>query len=102
MSKSITFKKLAMCSLTTAAMVAASQGAFAHTRLETPTVVEGTRVHNHVELGHGCHNHATNQIERRRWERAWCFPMQSLYVPLSRKVLRRLFQALQPASLQTG
>ena len=42
MSKSITFKKLAMCSLTTAAMVAASQGAFAHTRLETPTVLEGT------------------------------------------------------------
>ncbi len=31
MSKPITLKKLAMCSLTTATMVAASQGAFAHT-----------------------------------------------------------------------
>jgi hypothetical protein len=54
MSKTITFKKLAMYSLTTAAMVAASQGAFAHTRLETSTVVEGTRVHNQVNVGHGC------------------------------------------------
>ena len=54
MSKSITFKKLAMYSLTTAAMVAASQGAFAHTRLETPTVHEGTKVHNRVNIGHGC------------------------------------------------
>ena len=41
MSKTITFKKLAMCSLTTATMVAASQGAFAHTRLEIPTVNGG-------------------------------------------------------------
>ena len=54
MSKTITFKKLAMYSLTTAAMVAASQGAFAHTRLETATVLEATRVHNQVNIGHGC------------------------------------------------
>ena len=60
MSKSITFKKLAMCSLTTATMVAASQGAFAHTRLQSPTIVEGTRVYNNVAITHGCHNHATN------------------------------------------
>jgi hypothetical protein len=33
---------------------AASQGAFAHTRLETATVAEGTRVHNYVVIGHGC------------------------------------------------
>lgn len=54
MSKSITLKKLAMCSFATAAMVAASQGAFAHTRLETSTVPEATRVHNRVSIGHGC------------------------------------------------
>jgi len=54
MSKLITFKKLAMCSLTAAAMAAASQGVFAHTRLETSTVPEGTRVHNRVSIGHGC------------------------------------------------
>lgn len=60
MSKSITFKKLAMYSLTTATMVAASQGVFAHTRIQSPTILEGTRVYNNVVLGHGCHNVATN------------------------------------------
>jgi hypothetical protein len=59
MSSSVIFKKLAMCSLTTAAMFAASQGAYAHTRLETPTVTEATgftRVHNQVVISHGCLN----------------------------------------------
>lgn len=60
MSKSTTFKKLAMCSLTTATMVAASQGALAHTRLQSPTIVEGTRVYNNVAITHGCHNNTTN------------------------------------------
>ena len=67
MSKLKTFKKLAMCSLTTAAMMAVSQGALAHTRLETPTVMEGTttghsqtnKVHNYVTIGHGCDGAAT-------------------------------------------
>jgi hypothetical protein len=69
MSKSITLKKLAMCSFATAAMVAGSQGAFAHTRLEIPTVLEGTsnpathaqsnKVHNFVTIGHGCDGAAT-------------------------------------------
>jgi hypothetical protein len=60
MSKSITFKKLAMCSLTAAAMAAASQGVFAHTRLQSPIILEGTRVYNNVVIGHGCHNAAAN------------------------------------------
>lgn len=60
MSKSITFKKLAMCSLTTAAIVGASQGAFAHTRLQSPIILEGTRVYNNVAIGHGCHNAVAN------------------------------------------
>lgn len=54
MPKSIAFKKLAMYSLTAVAMVAVSQGAFAHTRFETSTVAEGTKVHNQVNIGHGC------------------------------------------------
>ncbi|MDD5320864.1 MAG: hypothetical protein PHD43_09685 [Methylococcales bacterium] len=62
MPKSIPFKKLAQCSLTTAALVAGSQGAIAHTRLEIPTVAEGVtaghsqtgRVHNYLRIGHGC------------------------------------------------
>ncbi|MDO9142651.1 MAG: hypothetical protein Q7U38_20205 [Methylobacter sp.] len=59
MSKSITAKKLALCSLTGAALAVASQGAFAHTRLETNTVVERTRVHNQINVGHGCDKEAT-------------------------------------------
>jgi len=62
MSKSITFKKLAICSLTIGVIVTASQGVFAHTRLEIPTVAEGVtvghsqtgRVHNYLRIGHGC------------------------------------------------
>lgn len=60
MSKSITFKKLAMYSLTTATMVAASQGVLAHTRLQSPVILEGARAYNNVVIGHGCHNAATN------------------------------------------
>jgi hypothetical protein len=60
MSKSITFKKLAMRSLSTAAMAAVSQGAFAHTRLQIPTILEGSRVYNNEVIGHGCHNSITN------------------------------------------
>jgi len=36
------------------ALLLASQGASAHTRLETPTVNEATRVHNQVVISHGC------------------------------------------------
>ncbi|MDD5461378.1 MAG: hypothetical protein PHG00_07060 [Methylococcales bacterium] len=60
MSISITFKKLAMCSLSTAAMVTASQGVFAHTRLQVPTILEGARVYNNEVIGHGCHNEVAN------------------------------------------
>ncbi|WP_333874292.1 hypothetical protein [Methylobacter sp.] len=54
MSKSITFKKLLTYSLATAAIVTVSQGAFAHTRLETSSVLEATKVRNNVVIGHGC------------------------------------------------
>ncbi len=47
------FKTFALGSLAVTAL-AASQGAFAHTRLETSTVAEGTRVHNYLNIGHGC------------------------------------------------
>lgn len=54
MSPSITTKKLALFSLTGVALAVASQGAVAHTRFETNTVVEGAKVHNQVNVGHGC------------------------------------------------
>jgi hypothetical protein len=60
MSESIIFNKLALYSLTTGAMIAASQGAIAHTRLQTPTILEGTRVYNKEAITHGCHNNVTN------------------------------------------
>jgi hypothetical protein len=74
MSKSITFKKLAMCSLTTATMVAASQGAFAHTRLQSNTILEGTRVYNNVVIGHGCNNPATNSVDAPLFGMSVVFP----------------------------
>lgn len=59
MLSSTRFKKLALCSMTTA-ILAASQSGFAHTRLQIPTILEGTKVYNNVVIGHGCHNAATN------------------------------------------
>lgn len=55
MVNSTRFKKLALCS-TTAALLTASQAGFAHTRLQTATILEGTRVYNNVVIGHGCGN----------------------------------------------
>lgn len=46
-------KNLALGTLALATL-ASSQLAFAHTRLETPSVTEGTKVHNYVVIGHGC------------------------------------------------
>lgn len=46
-------KKMALCSATTA-LLALSQNSFAHTRLQTPTIDEGTRVYNNEVIGHGC------------------------------------------------
>jgi hypothetical protein len=38
----------------TAGVLAASQGVLAHTRLQTPIAVEGTKVFNNAVIGHGC------------------------------------------------
>ena len=54
MLKSTSFKKLLMYSLTTAVMVVVSQGAYAHTRFEIPTILEKSKVHNRVTISHGC------------------------------------------------
>ncbi|WAK01467.1 hypothetical protein [Methylobacter sp. YRD-M1] len=53
MLSSTQFKKLALCSMTTA-ILAASQSGFAHTRLQTSTILENTRVYNNIVIGHGC------------------------------------------------
>lgn len=49
----IAFSKIAVFTLTTGALVLC-QSALAHTRLQTSTVVEGTRVYNNAVIGHGC------------------------------------------------
>jgi len=57
MSKSTILKKRVIYSLVTTVMAAASQGGFAHTRLESPTILEGSSgvlAHNRVTIGHGC------------------------------------------------
>ena len=63
MPTSTKLRKLPFFSLTAAA-IAFSQGTFAHTRLEIPSVTEGTfnsathfqsnKVHNYEAIGHGC------------------------------------------------
>ena len=40
-------------------LLAASQSAFSHTRLEVPVVVEGVRASNNVVIGHSCGDGAT-------------------------------------------
>ncbi|WP_052808165.1 hypothetical protein [Methyloterricola oryzae] len=42
------------------AVALASQGAIAHTRLQTPTVASGANVYNATATTHGCHNAVTN------------------------------------------
>lgn len=50
-----TIKKIAYSALTVG-ILAASQGVWAHTRLQTPTTTEGSRVYNAATIGHGCEN----------------------------------------------
>jgi hypothetical protein len=52
-----TLQKIAFCTMTAGVLVA-SQSVLAHTRLQTPTVVEGTRVYNNAAIGHGCNGNA--------------------------------------------
>ena len=54
MSIFLTVKKMAKYSTMTAAMMVLSQGAFAHTRFEVSTILEGTKTHNRVNISHGC------------------------------------------------
>lgn len=60
MSSSITAKKLALFSLTGVALAVASQGAVAHTRAQSPIIIEGARSYNNIVIGHGCHNPEAN------------------------------------------
>jgi hypothetical protein len=53
MLSTVTFKKSAMYSLA-ATMLAASQGIFADTRLQTPVIPENTQVYNALVIVHGC------------------------------------------------
>ena len=59
MPKLIAYNKLHMCSLMTAAMVAASQGTFADTRLQIPVIPEKTQVYNALAIVHGCDDPVT-------------------------------------------
>jgi len=48
-----TLQKITYCTLT-AGILVASQSVLAHTRLQTPEVVEGTKSYNAAAIGHGC------------------------------------------------
>lgn len=64
MIQNITIKKVALYSLT-GAVLAASQGAFAHTRLQTPVIDENAAAHgsnyNNEVIGHGCTDESTGE-----------------------------------------
>jgi hypothetical protein len=51
--KSTTLQQIAFSTLAIG-VLAASQSAMAHTRLQTPTALEGQRVYNNATIGHGC------------------------------------------------
>lgn len=48
------FKLSTQAAIAVALLMGVSQSAFSHTRLETPTVMEGVRVTNNVVIGHSC------------------------------------------------
>jgi len=81
MSNTINLKKLALGSLAVAAL-AASQGVIAHTRLETPTVVEGTKVHNFVVVSHGCSSPSTGGKNAATFGTTVVFPNAISYNPI--------------------
>ncbi len=74
-------KNLALSALTLA-LIAASQGVFAHTRLETPTVVEGTKVHNYEVISHGCSSAATGGKNAATFATTLVFPNAVNYQPV--------------------
>ncbi|NOR68850.1 MAG: hypothetical protein GQ532_04005 [Methylomarinum sp.] len=55
-------KKLVLSAITGGVLVA-SQMASAHTRLQTPTIDEGTRVYNNEIISHGCRNPDTGNVD---------------------------------------
>jgi len=81
MSNTINLKKLALGSLAVAAL-AASQGVIAHTRLESPTVVEGTKVHNFVVVSHGCNSPSTGGKNAATYGTTVVFPNAASYAPV--------------------
>ncbi|GEM_PF-329408 len=81
MSNRINLKKLALGSLAAAAL-AASQGAIAHTRLETPTVVEGARVRNYEVIAHGCNSPSTGGKNAPTYGTSVVFPNAVSYNPI--------------------
>lgn len=56
----LTTKKIALAGAAGLVMLG-SQGVLAHTRLQAPTILEGTRVYNNVVIGHGCTDPATDK-----------------------------------------
>lgn len=60
MIKIVSFKDIALISFVMAGLLTSAQAVFAHTRLQTPIILEGTRVYNNEAIVHGCHNIAKN------------------------------------------
>jgi hypothetical protein len=88
MNQSQNTSLLSLCSA--AVILAASPSAFAHTRLEIPTVVEGTtnghaqvgRVMNYVVISHGCPDIAPGTKRQPTYGTSVVFPNAVSYTPI--------------------
>ncbi len=79
MSSKLTIKKIIKCSLVTAGLLTLSQGAFAHTRFEISTILEKSKVHNRVNIGHGC---PPTTARRPTYGTNVIFPNATKYTPI--------------------
>lgn len=75
------------------AIALASQGAVAHTRLQTPTVASGSNIYNATATVHGCHNAAANNNSTPVIATSVVFPDESATV-----MIRDAVPAGQPAN----
>lgn len=68
--------KLIATAIGTATLLA-SQGGFAHTRLQLPTIVEGLRTYNATVISHGCHDPVTGNSSAPAIAHTVVFPSSS-------------------------
>ena len=82
MSKLNYQKKLVQHLLVPATLAVFSQCSFAHTRLESPNVIQGVKVHNRLNVGHGCSIDAIGTKGGSTFAQSAIFPNAVSYTPI--------------------